>query len=306
MSSRYAYPLAYLSFLTPGEGSWDEAARLAQESIDAATPTGDLQVLRYTHALRAWCDILYGQPALARDRLAALLDSSGKEGKGASWVLLILALAHLELGDVDQAAVSALEAATRARDSREYVPLAEALWVRALVETRRGLWAEAERTLQEGLALARSMPYPFLEGRLLQAYGALHQEKGEPRQARACLDEALAIFQRLGACAEAARAQRTLDDVDTAWMRRPDLRVSDAQWSVVAALLPSVAHKGRRRVDDRRTLEAILYVHGAGRAWSALPPDFGDDATAHRRLAEWRASGLWSRIEAIVRVDVAG
>jgi len=306
MSSRYAYPLAYLSFLTLGEGSWDEAARLAQESIDAATPTGDLQVLRYTHALRAWCDILYGQPALARDRLAALLDSSGKEGKGASWVLLILALAHLELGDVDQAAVSALEAATRARDSREYVPLAEALWVRALVETRRGLWAEAERTLQEGLALARSMPYPFLEGRLLQAYGALHQEKGEPRQARACLDEALAIFQRLGACAEAARAQRTLDDVDTAWMRRPDLRVSDAQWSVVAALLPSVAHKGRRRVDDRRTLEAILYVHGAGRAWSALPPDFGDDATAHRRLAEWRASGLWSRIEAIVRVDVAG
>jgi len=306
MSSRYAYPLAYLSFLTLGEGSWDEAARLAQESIDAATPTGDLQVLRYTHALRAWCDILYGRPALARDRLAALLDSSGKEGKGASWVLLILALAHLELGDADQGADVALEATTRARHDRAYLVLADALWVRALVETRRGLWPEAERTLREGLALARPMPYPFAEGRLLHAYGVLHQEKGEPWQARAYLEEALAIFQRLGACAEAARAQRTLDDVDTAWMRRPDLRVSDAQWSVVAALLPSVAHTGRRRVDDRRTLEAILYVHGAGRAWSALPPDLGDDATAHRRLAEWRASGLWSRIEAIVRVDVAG
>jgi len=306
MSSSYAYPLFYLSFLTLAEGAWDEAARLAQESIDAATPMGDLQVLRYAHTVRAWCDILYGQPALARDRLAALLDSSGGEGKAASWVLLFLALAHLELGDADQAAEVALEATTRARHDRDHVALADALWVRALVETRQGLWPEAERTLREGLALARPMPYPFAEGRLLHAYGVLHQEKGEPWQARAYLEEALAIFQRLGACAEAARAQRTLDDVDTAWMRRPDLRVSDAQWSVVAALLPSVAHTGRRRVDDRRTLEAILYVHGAGRAWSALPPDLGDDATAHRRLAEWRASGLWSRIEAIVRVDVAG
>jgi len=305
MSSRYAYPLAYLSFLTLAEGAWDEAARLAQESIDAATPMGDLQVLRYTHALRAWCDILHGQPASARDRLATFVDASGKEGKAASWVLLILALAHLEVGDTDQAADVAREATTRARHDRAHLVLADALWARALVETRRGLWLEAERTLHEGLALARPMPYPFAEARLLHAYGVLHHEKGEPRQARACLDEALTIFRRLGARAEAARAQRALDEVDTAWMRRPDLHVSDAQWSVVAALLPLGAHTGRRRVNDRRTLEAILHMRGAGRAWSALPPDFGDDATAHRRLAEWRASGLWPRIEAIMRVDVA-
>jgi len=130
--------------------------------------------------------------------------------------------------------------------------------------------------------------------------GCSIRRRGEPQQARAYLEDALAIFRRLGARAEAARAQRALDAVDTAWMRRPDLRVSDAQWSVVAALLPSVAHTGRRRVDDRRTLEAILYVQGANRAWAELPPEFGDDATAHRRLAEWRASGLWPRIAAIV------
>ncbi len=213
MSSRYAYPLVYLSFLTLAEGAWDEAARLAQESIDAATPTGDLQVLRYAHALHAWCDILHGRPAPARDRLATFLDASGKEGKGASWVLLILALAHLEMGDADQAADVAREATTRARHDRAHLVLADALWVRALVETRRGLWPEAKRTLREGLALARPMPYPFAKGRLLHAYGVLHHEKGEPRQARAYLEEALAIFQRLGARAETVRVQRTLDDV---------------------------------------------------------------------------------------------
>jgi hypothetical protein len=45
----------------------------------------------------------------------------------------------------------------------------------------QGRWAEAERTLEEGVALARSMPYPYAEGRLLHVYGAMHlQHVGRP------------------------------------------------------------------------------------------------------------------------------
>jgi len=45
-------------------------------------------------------------------------------------------------------------------------------------------------------------------------------------------------------------------------------------------------------------------VQRTGRAWADLPPELGDDATAHRRLVEWRASGLWDRIEEVVRSSV--
>lgn len=48
--------------------------------------------------------------------------------------------------------------------------------------------------------------------------------------------------------------------------------------------------RGRPRADDRRTLEAILYVLHTGCARAALPATLGDEATAHRRWWEWHAA----------------
>jgi transposase len=81
--------------------------------------------------------------------------------------------------------------------------------------------------------------------------------------------------------------------------------VSDAQWAQFQALLPPPARTGRRRADDRRTLEAILYQRRTGCAWAALPAALGDDATAHRRLRQWQAAGLWEQIAAIVQTTPA-
>jgi transposase len=64
-----------------------------------------------------------------------------------------------------------------------------------------------------------------------------------------------------------------------------EMRVSDAQWAQIQALLPPRAPTGRPRADDRHILEAILYVRRRGCAWAALPAALGDGATAHRR---WR------------------
>jgi transposase len=62
------------------------------------------------------------------------------------------------------------------------------------------------------------------------------------------------------------------------------------------------------RADDRRTLEAILYVLRAGSAWADLPTDLGDDATAHRRLRRWQDAGVWDRIRQalLAELDAAG
>jgi transposase len=76
--------------------------------------------------------------------------------------------------------------------------------------------------------------------------------------------------------------------------------VSDAQWAQVQALLPPLARIGRRRADDRRTLEAILYERRTGCAWADLPAELGDEATAHRRWQEWQAAGPWEQIAAIL------
>jgi hypothetical protein len=74
-----------------------------------------------------------------------------------------------------------------------------ALRVRAMIEARQGNQERARRTLEEGLRRARSMPFPYGEARLLEAYALLDRQRGDTPSGDARLAEALAIFKRLGA-----------------------------------------------------------------------------------------------------------
>ena len=80
----------------------------------------------------------------------------------------------------------------------------------------------------------------------------------------------------------------------------------DSLWELAAPLIPPAPVRrqggGRRRIDDRRVLAAILYLTQAGCSWWKLPePMFGvTRATAHRRFAEWTAAGLWERLHQAV------
>ena len=50
--------------------------------------------------------------------------------------------------------------------------------------------------------------------------------------------------------------------------------LTDAEWSLVASLIPPARRGGRRRsVDVREVLNAIFYVLATGCQWKALPKD---------------------------------
>ena len=73
--------------------------------------------------------------------------------------------------------------------------------------------------------------------------------------------------------------------------------VRDELWDLAAPLLPvhdPDPRGGRPRVDDRVCFNAIVFVLFTGIAWRHLPREFGcSPATAHRRLAEWQAAGIF-------------
>ena len=73
-------------------------------------------------------------------------------------------------------------------------------------------------------------------------------------------------------------------------------RLSDDQWALIAPLLPAAKKMGRPRADDRRTLDAILFVLRSGCRWKDLPAELGSPITAWRRLKEWEEAGVWERI----------
>lgn len=72
--------------------------------------------------------------------------------------------------------------------------------------------------------------------------------------------------------------------------------LSDEHWRFIEPLLPAPASTGRPRVDDRRAVNAILYVLKTGIPWNDLPSQYGDDVTAWRRLKRWEEQGVWRRV----------
>jgi ATP/maltotriose-dependent transcriptional regulator MalT len=161
--------------------------------------------------LLAEYDILAGRPETACARLLPLLDRWGVEEHNVTTsVLPVLAWAYLELGDMKEARRLITDAIRRARAGKYRLYLVDGLRVQALVALRQGQWASAECDLEEGLHLARVIPYPYAEARLLQVYGTLHIEAGKTARAAERLEAALAIFRRLGARKDLEQTEQVL------------------------------------------------------------------------------------------------
>jgi transposase len=88
-------------------------------------------------------------------------------------------------------------------------------------------------------------------------------------------------------------------------IRRHEL--SDHEWEFVCPLLP-LPLRGRKRVDDRRVLNGIVWKFRTGSAWPDVPDRYGPWATLHSRLRRWAKDGTFPRMlqAAQDRADAAG
>jgi transposase len=72
--------------------------------------------------------------------------------------------------------------------------------------------------------------------------------------------------------------------------------LTDEQWALIAPLLPPQKPRGRKRADDRQTLEDILWVLKTGSRPQDLTRGCGSKTRYHRRLKEWQEQGVWERL----------
>ena len=81
--------------------------------------------------------------------------------------------------------------------------------------------------------------------------------------------------------------------------------LSDAQWKVLAPLLPAAKPGGRpRTVDIREVVNGILYVMRNGCTWRALPHDLPPWGTVWWYFRKWRRDGTWERVNETLRSAV--
>jgi putative transposase len=77
--------------------------------------------------------------------------------------------------------------------------------------------------------------------------------------------------------------------------------VTDRQWQLLRQLLPQRSRLGRRPIDRRRIINAILYVVRTGCQWRLLPKDFPKWGTVYGIFWKWRNDGTWQKIHDALR-----
>jgi len=81
--------------------------------------------------------------------------------------------------------------------------------------------------------------------------------------------------------------------------------LNDTQWSKIRPYLPAEALTGRPREHGwRRILNGIYYVLQSGCSWRMLPRDLPPWQTVYHYFRLWRKSGLWERLNRILREKV--
>ena len=78
--------------------------------------------------------------------------------------------------------------------------------------------------------------------------------------------------------------------------------ISDADGDRIKDLLPGrPGQHGGVAQDNRRFLDAVLWVARTGAAWADLPERLGNPNTQWRRFDRWAAKGRWAPILAALR-----
>ncbi len=92
--------------------------------------------------------------------------------------------------------------------------------------------------------------------------------------------------------------RRRVEPLPTIW------QVPDALWARLEPILADVdppAPTGRKRIDQRKALDGIIYQLRTGCQWNVLPREFGDDSSVHRTFQRWVDCGIFDRIWAVIQ-----
>jgi putative transposase len=95
-----------------------------------------------------------------------------------------------------------------------------------------------------------------------------------------------------------ARPKKERSPLPTVW------RVPDELWAMIAPLVAEYdppALTGRKRIDQREALNAIIFRVRTGVQWNHLPRELPDDSSVHRTFQRWLERGVLDRIWAVVQ-----
>ena len=81
-------------------------------------------------------------------------------------------------------------------------------------------------------------------------------------------------------------------------------RLRDDQWEKIKDSLPGKeGDRGRTAEDNRKFIEAVMWIGRTGSPWRDLPEERGKWSSVHKRFIRWAKSGIWQMIFNTLAVD---
>ena len=73
--------------------------------------------------------------------------------------------------------------------------------------------------------------------------------------------------------------------------------LTDAEWAVIAPLIPPAKRSGNKRtVDERAIVNGLMYLLSTGCQWAAIPKDLPPRSTVNDYFRRWDYDGTLDRI----------
>jgi DNA-binding CsgD family transcriptional regulator len=196
-------------------GDTDRAAAEARETLESVLAHSSEWRIEGLSAL-GFIDLSNGEPIRAHEHLQAAWEVQQRWGFGEpAWFRYVADHVEvlIELGRFDDATgvLEWLEERGRALD-RPWA-LAVAARYRGLLAAARGDFAAALDSLDDALKHHERLPMPFELGRTLLVQGTIRRRARRKRPAREALEQAVEIFEELGAPLWTARARGELERV---------------------------------------------------------------------------------------------
>ena len=80
--------------------------------------------------------------------------------------------------------------------------------------------------------------------------------------------------------------------------------LTDQQWQRIENLVPGKpGDRGASGRDNRRFVDAVLWIVRTGAPWRDVPPCYGNWSTVCSRFFRWRDLGVWRKLLEIVADD---
>ena len=73
--------------------------------------------------------------------------------------------------------------------------------------------------------------------------------------------------------------------------------LSDEQWEKIKDFLPGKeGDPGRSAADNRKFINAVMWISRTGTPWRDMPPEIGSWMNVHKRFMRWSRGGIWQKI----------